>query len=369
MSKTRRAMTRPQQMLLSLVRSGIWRSAPEKALFEGAGEELWRSTASLAAAQGVGAIAFDGMAMLPPDIQPPRMVQLEWGVRTDTAERIYARQTAVAEELASVFGQEGIKMLLLKGMGLARLYPVPAHRESGDVDIYLFGRHGRGEEILAEMGKANAHGVNLKHSESTYKGILVENHRTLLDVATLSPDAYLNATLLEILDSDAELSSAPADKILFPCPDFDMIFLMRHALMHLGTQEMVLRQLCDIALFLQANRGAIDFDGYRRAMARTRLTRAADTVVAAAVEYLGLDPRDAPPYAGQDTARLMREILSVRPKITGSPARVAWLRTKKFFSKHYVYPLVYPGGYAGIVWRTVKEKLADPRKACTPDKR
>lgn len=54
--------------------------------------------------------------------------------------------------MAAVFAENGIRLLLLKGLGLSRNYPVPAHRECGDIDIYLFGASDEGDRLLLQMG-------------------------------------------------------------------------------------------------------------------------------------------------------------------------------------------------------------------------
>lgn len=41
-------------------------------------------------------------------------------------------------------------MMVLKGYGLSKNYPVPNHRPCGDMDIYLFGDQEKADKLIAE---------------------------------------------------------------------------------------------------------------------------------------------------------------------------------------------------------------------------
>ena len=74
-------LTKADRMLLTLLRASIGtggESLPED-LFAGAGAEDWDRCYRLASAQGVRALAWDGILTLPPEQQPPRAQKLLWG--------------------------------------------------------------------------------------------------------------------------------------------------------------------------------------------------------------------------------------------------------------------------------------------------
>lgn len=96
-------------------------------------------------------------------------------------EERYRHQQQTASKLAARFSEEGLRMLLLKGLGLSRDYPIPEHRECGDIDIYLYGQSDKGDRILHEIGHTSKFDVP-KHSEYVWDGVLIENHRTILNV-------------------------------------------------------------------------------------------------------------------------------------------------------------------------------------------
>ena len=54
-------------------------------------------------------------------------------------ETCYEECRDVIKELVHFYNDQAIKMMLLKGYGLSRYYPVSARRPIGDIDIYNFG--------------------------------------------------------------------------------------------------------------------------------------------------------------------------------------------------------------------------------------
>lgn len=96
-------------------------------------------------------------------------------------ESIYAQQKKSMMTLAAWYKQHGISMMVLKGYGLSLNYPVPNHRPSGDIDIYLFGEQERADKQLQEelgikVDKSHHHTVFCFQEET------VENHYDFLNI-------------------------------------------------------------------------------------------------------------------------------------------------------------------------------------------
>lgn len=82
----------------------------------------------------------------------------------------------------------------MKGVGLSTYYPIPSHREGGDIDIFTYSAdHSRksdaeanrlADRLMEEKGIE----VDLEHSEKHsmfyYKGIPIENHKTFINSET-----------------------------------------------------------------------------------------------------------------------------------------------------------------------------------------
>ena len=161
----------------------------------------WDDIFRMAADQGVCAVIGDGMERLPEKLRPPRDIRLRWALTAERQEKRYRRQQEKTAKMAAAFAENGIRMLVLKGLGLSRDYPVPAHRECGDIDIYLFGASDEGDRLLLQMGAQPYFDVP-KHSSHTWDGILIENHRTILNVRRNRSERELNALLTAVLEQE-----------------------------------------------------------------------------------------------------------------------------------------------------------------------
>ena len=294
-----------------LIRSGAGLGAApvsdtaDTAVTPGSWERIYR----MAADHGLSAVVWDGICRLPAAQQPPRETRIRWALSAEKLEERYRHQQQTASKLAARFSEEGLRMLLLKGLGLSRDYPLPEHRECGDIDIYLYGQSDKGDRVLHEIG-AHLYFDVPKHSEYVWDGVLIENHRTILNVRRNRTERELNALLVRLLEKDGTHGLVPG--IQAPRATFNAIFLIRHAAVHFQKEGIVLRHLCDWACFLTRHWDEIDHALFRTAMEDYRMDRFADLMTAAAVEYLGAEVPGPECEAGM-LGRFMEEVLTLSP--------------------------------------------------------
>lgn len=269
----------------------------------------WERIYRMAADHGLSAVVWDGIRRLPTAEPPPRETRIRWALSAEKLEERYRHQQQTASKLAARFSEEGLRMLLLKGLGLSRDYPIPEHRECGDIDIYLYGQSDKGDRILHEIG-AHLYFDVPKHSEYVWDGVLIENHRTILNVRRNRTERELNALLVRLLEKDGTHGLVPG--IQTPPATFNAIFLIRHAAVHFQKEGIVLRHLCDWACFLTRHWDEIDHALFRTAMEDYRMDRFADLMTAAAVEYLGAEVPGPECEAGM-LGRFMEEVLTLSP--------------------------------------------------------
>ena len=198
----------------------------------------WDDIFRMAADQGVCAVIGDGMERLPEKLRPPRDIRLRWALTAERQEKRYRRQQEKTAKMAAAFAENGIRMLVLKGLGLSRDYPVPAHRECGDIDIYLFGASDEGDRLLLQMGAQPYFDVP-KHSSHTWDGILIENHRTILNVRRNRSERELNALLTAVLEQEGVCEIG--ENIAVPPATFNAIYLLRHAAVHYQKEGIAVR--------------------------------------------------------------------------------------------------------------------------------
>ena len=126
-----------EQMLFALLRASLHEKDTETSFFEGISAQEWKDCYRLAALQGVMALAWDGAMRRPAELQPPKSIKLSWATGVEAYENKYFRYCNAINELSSFYAQHGIATMLLKGVGLSTLYPIPEHREGGDNDISI----------------------------------------------------------------------------------------------------------------------------------------------------------------------------------------------------------------------------------------
>ena len=273
------------QRLLALVNSALWNKKIDENIFIPMDDKQWTDLYRFSIRNGVMAITFDGLSSLPSKLQPPLKLKMAWGLSTEQVERKYTHTLNVATELQELFQKEQINMLVFKGLNLSTYYPIPAHREFGDIDIYLFGDHKKGNLLMENAGAKGKdnYKYNYKHSNYYYKNIMIENHAYFLNVRDSKKLLKLNRQLLDILKGT---QNKQEEKLLFPSPDFTALFFIIHAIRHLSANALPLRAYCDWALFLQAHAQELDTDRWKESLHEAGLLDIAETLTTLAFRWL-----------------------------------------------------------------------------------
>ena len=248
-----------ERMLFALLRASLHQKEAEQACFQQVSEEDWKKCYRLAASQGVMALAWDGVITLPADLQPPRSLKLTWGMAAQDYEAKYARYCRAVQELSTFYAEHGIVTVQMKGVGLSSYYPLPAHREGGDIDICTFSADASkmtdteanrlADELMMQQGiEVEMH--SYKHSNFYYKGIPIENHKFFLNVEEYPVAVKVNELLKQCLQPQAIKLLDGECSILTPSPAFNTIFLAFHTSQHYGS-GIALHHLCDWAMLIK----------------------------------------------------------------------------------------------------------------------
>jgi len=345
------------QRMLTLTKAALHGTTPDKDLFVNAGETEWNELFEQLATQGVIALSLDEAMRLPKELQPPLPVKLRWIASVETVEKRYRHRLETAEKLSAYFRENNIRMLIFKGFALSRLYPVPAKREFGDIDIFLCGKSKEGDALLERIAKKS---ISLeKHVNFIYREILIENHHTFLDQSynSFRCSKSLEKRLMMILTEagvteqiDFAESNQTGKTLLFPPPDFDILFVTLHLLAHFP-KKIVLRQLCDLTVLFTAYKGKIDFSMYRNTLSEAGLLHLVDAFISLLVRYLGLNPEYAPPYKTDLTLEnklwndLMNPEVPPLPKEKRTLFNIIIYKIKLLQVSHWKFEMVSPGQY------------------------
>ena len=131
-------MKKSEQMLFALLRSSLHEQEVEQVFFQHATADDWKQCYQTAISQGVMALAWDGVMRLPQELHPAKNLKLAWAMAVERYEAKYLRYCKTVDELSAFYAQHGITTVQLKGVGFSTYYPVPSHREGGDIDIYTY---------------------------------------------------------------------------------------------------------------------------------------------------------------------------------------------------------------------------------------
>lgn len=243
------------KILTELLRVALGGGAVNEELFAVATEETWTACHRLAVHQGVMALAWDGVQRLPSALQPPRALKINWALAVERYEKRYAHYCRTVHELSGLFRSHGIGMVQLKGVGFSANYPVPSRREGGDIDIYLRALPGSGltdeeaftlgEKLMEERGVEIDRKHSEKHNTFSYNGILIENHKTLLNVSTTPESRALDVWLMERAKEVGEAQLLDGEcPVSVPSDAFNAAFIVFHAAQHY-IQGLSLHHLCD----------------------------------------------------------------------------------------------------------------------------
>ncbi|MEH2891985.1 nucleotidyltransferase family protein [Segatella copri] len=97
-------------ILLNLLRIALGNSAEWK----GEGSVDWKKVIRLARKQGVLAIAFDALEMVPAELRPSKNILLEWFGRVNTMEQVYELYVNTIKDLGRLIGSKGLYMMVIK---------------------------------------------------------------------------------------------------------------------------------------------------------------------------------------------------------------------------------------------------------------
>lgn len=203
--------------------------------------------------------------------------------------------------LCALIQQKGIAAVILKGDSVARLYPTPDLRVSGDIDCLLDEKHV--ESIawaLEEKGYCRTAAADKHHVTLIRGSIKIELHRRVSGL----PDGPVGDTLHTLLADTLQTATvAEINGISFPVADdfHQAIILLLHMQQHMREGGLGLRQVSDWALFMASGLNEATAPRLLGALRTVGLYRFAAAVTLACCRHLGL-PDEKNPFTEKNEA-------------------------------------------------------------------
>lgn len=250
----------------------------------------WYNLFDIAQKQGVAAIVLNGInryyekgIKIDIDFQ----IKMEWIGFAQQMEQRYRQYEDNIRLLSGFYHNHGIRMMVLKGYGLAQNYPIPNHRPTGDIDIYLFGDQEKADKLLQEELGISIDKSHHHHTVFQFKEETVENHYDFLNVHVRPSNKRIEAKLKELANDNINFDVN--DNLLFPSVEFNAIYLLRHCAAHFASTEMTIRQVLDWAFFMEKYHQEINWHEYMPYIKQEGMYRFYNLLGLFCMTHLGFD--------------------------------------------------------------------------------
>lgn len=244
----------------------------------------WRLLFDMAVRQSLLGICACGVESLPSEQRPPRDVAMRLAVLVSSIEQRNKWLTDKCGEITELLAYDGFDTCILKGQGIASLYPNPLRRQSGDIDILCF-KQNRDHTDYCNISLMDAV-VGYVRSHTMQAGKVVYHHADMYvafgrsgdgNVLYLSP-AHGDAIEIEMHYRPSwfysplrnwrfqrwydchryDMEKSPDGQFLMPTAEFNAVYILVHIYRHLFDEGVGLRQLLDYYYVLQR---LADIDG------------------------------------------------------------------------------------------------------------
>jgi hypothetical protein len=257
-------LTRVDTALLQLLHLGLTADAAfDEEKWPALTDDEWRETYLKAIKQGIVPATYDAIQKMPQNLRPSKIVMVNWALVMGETEKAYPIHCRMAAKLREFCLMHDISSVVLKGVGLSPLYPVPAHRKIGDIDIFtLSADHTKltdeeanrlTEKLLFEQG-ATLHDAAATTPDSREVGfdfhdILIENHHMFINLGKDDFNKQVEKLLHRYLaPSTIRLGDYT---IGIPSVEFNRLYLPFHTATHFIGRGLSLHHFADWYSFLQ----------------------------------------------------------------------------------------------------------------------
>ena len=255
------------------------------------GLKEWSKVYSVLGMHGLAAFAYDAVAALPAEMKPPKDVAMKFISSSIAAEKNYARFAAVDREIGEMVRESGCKAVRLKGLTLSEYYPKPFTRKFVDIDLYSPGNGDEIDSFFRLKGVAVDDGF-YRHSHFHLNGVLVENHKCLLDVRGRRRMRELDKDLKSM--AVERLSSESTPGVYDPPVKLSAIFNLHHALSHFIYEGISFKFLVDWIFFLRKEKDLLSSDETAESLRKHGVLKFAAVMSEVSVRHLGMSIEDVP---------------------------------------------------------------------------
>lgn len=288
------------ESLLKLVRAGIYDDARILSDFPLLSEAEWEAVYKESKKQTVSGVVCHAFTFLPDSKLPPYGLLLRWVARAHRIEKEYNKMSRNIGELSELLGQSGITPVLQKGHSVARFYPTPSLRVSGDIDLCFSEDERKVADSIIRNNGAEIHTAPDGSSCYVWRGSDVEHHVSAVKLYSLRHRKALDRIVAA--HGTKEVALAPGVKARVLNPLSDLLMINVHIMKHSFGVGIGLRHFCDYALAYRSLIPEIGAEKYAEACRILGLGRWTDLLHRFINSYLA-SSEEGLPYTGTYQSR------------------------------------------------------------------
>jgi hypothetical protein len=210
-------------------------------------EEEWEEIYETAVKQSLVGVVLEGVQKLIDrwtEHKPPVELLLEWIGQTEQIKAESKQMDERSAMLKRMFESKGYGNCILKGQGVARLYPKPEVRQPGDIDIWVDGKRDDVVKLLKDgfIGVSYIDYVNCHASYFTDAEVEVHFRPTWM----YNPITNWKVQKWIQDNKDAQMKAYDNEVGFgYPTISFNLVFSLIHIYRHVFQEGIGLRQLTD----------------------------------------------------------------------------------------------------------------------------
>ncbi len=215
----------------------------------------WNEIFEIAAKHTLSGITYSGIEKLPKEQHPPKDLYIKWHICALQIKKINEQSNIVASKISNKFRDVGFRNSIIKGQGIALLYPQPQYRQAGDIDIWLEGDRDHIVRYLQKIATPNEP-VCYHHTDFPINpDISIEVHF----MPSWMNNPFTNRKLQKFFDecSHREFENktnldSSGNAAYVSTLEFNRIFILLHIYRHIFAEGIGLRQLLDYYMVLNS---------------------------------------------------------------------------------------------------------------------
>lgn len=290
-------MIKEQNDLLVLLNCALWQNKDTASCVE---NPCWERIYQLAVEQCVVGVIADSFRFLTPE-QGDREGKIKWLGYVVRLERKNAQLDELVGKLFRKFLAMGLSPVLMKGQAFAANYPCPLHRQCGDIDVYFKNRDdcvkavawaAKVDRVAAESSDNKREPKHFTFSvegntvELHYYMCLFENHSLQQRLQRIIDEEFASNNPFRVNINGEQVETVP--------PTLSVLHQIIHISRHLLEAGIGLRQICDLALYLDRCHDAIDKEKLMAYFEELQLMRVVEGLGYIMVRHLGLKEEKCP---------------------------------------------------------------------------